>query len=404
MKTALISFRDVTKNYDPEAEKRLVWIFGAGGISVDYIEVFSRSDEQGFKKRFCDLTETADNVVLLTGGEVTFDVKEIICKQFGLQTEENANALKFIERFNAERGITGNTDYALLPEGSTVIPNFQGAFQGYTFDGEGCVVTVLPSAAEVFGPMCVNYVLPYFEKKYKIRYDNLTIKMFGVSDAALSRVLDKAKKIADGKISFNVERTNGDVKLAVVYDDKTPRMLSDDALRFIVSELQDKIYAEEDVTLGKRLFDMLNLSRKTLSVAESFTAGRVASAVITVPGASAVVNEGIVAYSNHAKMLRLGVKKETLDAKGAVSKETAYEMAAGLLKDEATDVVIATTGIAGPKSDGTDKPVGLCYISVGDREGVHIHKFNFKGDREAITETAKNTALFLAVKHIKKMF
>ena len=77
-------------------------------------------------------------------------------------------------------------------------------------------------------------------------------------------------------------------------------------------------------------------------------------------------------------------------------------MAVGLLK-EGCDLAIATTGIAGPKSDDTKKPVGLCYIAIGTREGVHTYKFNLSGTREQITERAKNTAMFLAIKRIKKI-
>ena len=76
-------------------------------------------------------------------------------------------------------------------------------------------------------------------------------------------------------------------------------------------------------------------------------------------------------------------------------------MAAGLLMGGKTDIAIATTGIAGPKSDDTNKPVGLCYIAVGTKNGVHTYRYVFPGNREEITETAKNTALFLAIKLLK---
>ena len=78
-------------------------------------------------------------------------------------------------------------------------------------------------------------------------------------------------------------------------------------------------------------------------------------------------------------------------------------MSVGLLNGGGCDLAIATTGIAGPKSDNTEKPVGLCYIAVGMRDGVHTYRYVFKGDREEITETAKNTALFLAIKKLKNM-
>ena len=113
-----------------------------------------------------------------------------------------------------------------------------------------------------------------------------------------------------------------------------------------------------------------------------------------------MVNEGVVSYSNQSKLSRLGVKASDLKTQGAVSSVVAYQMAVGLLK-EGCDIALSTTGIAGPQSDDTDKPVGLCYIAVGMKDGVHTYRYKLSGSREEITETAKNTALFLAIKKLK---
>ena len=111
--------------------------------------------------------------------------------------------------------------------------------------------------------------------------------------------------------------------------------------------------------------------------------------------------EGLNTYSNEAKMQRLGVRNMTLHQFGAVSRQTAGEMAEGLIKSGNCDISIATTGIAGPKSDNTSKPVGLVYIAVGTRKDVSVFKYNLKGDRNTITNTAVNLALFHAFKTLK---
>ena len=151
------------------------------------------------------------------------------------------------------------------------------------------------------------------------------------------------------------------------------------------------------------MFDLLKLKKLKLSVAESFTGGRLASSMIKNSGVSEFFYEGIVAYSNKSKIERLGVDKEDLRRSGAVSSIVAYQMCAGLLRKGDCDIAIATTGIAGPKSDDTDKPVGLCYIAVGLKDGVHTYKYNFNGTREQITEQARNVALGLAIKKLKKI-
>ena len=177
-------------------------------------------------------------------------------------------------------------------------------------------------------------------------------------------------------------------------------MTADEVVRILAEGLKEYVYAMEDVSLAERFVAALKLHKLHVSTAESFTAGGVGREIVRVPGASAVFYEGINAYDNKAKHERLGVSEFTLMDKGAVSVETAYEMAAGLLKQGHCDVAIATTGIAGPDADGTNKPVGLCYIAVGTREKVRVFRFRLSGDRETVTRTAINLALFLAYKEI----
>ena len=131
--------------------------------------------------------------------------------------------------------------------------------------------------------------------------------------------------------------------------------------------------------------------------------GGIAKKIVSVPGASDVYYEGINAYSGHSKMARLGVSEFTLRSQGAVSEQTAYEMAAGLLQQGNCDVAIATTGLSGPTTDESGQPVGTCYIAVGVDGDVYVYRYLLQGDREEISETAIRYALFLACKQLKNM-
>lgn len=152
----------------------------------------------------------------------------------------------------------------------------------------------------------------------------------------------------------------------------------------------------EDI-VGKLLVN----KKLTISTAESCTGGMLAGTLINYPGISSVFMEGAVTYSNEAKMKRLEVKKETLDNFGAVSEETAREMASGICKATNTKVGVSTTGIAGPGGGTDEKPVGLVYIGLCIYGEVFCRKFNFKGDRQEVRLQAVKSALEFLLENIK---
>lgn len=150
------------------------------------------------------------------------------------------------------------------------------------------------------------------------------------------------------------------------------------------------VYEFNGKSLENELVKLLKARNLKMSVAESFTGGGIARRITSVSGASEIYFEGLNTYNAQSKIKRLGVSKETLEKWGAVSKETAYEMACGLLNTGDCDVAIATTGLAGPNSDVSGKPVGFCYLAVGIKNEVTVYEYLFKGDRQEITEQAIN--------------
>ena len=137
----------------------------------------------------------------------------------------------------------------------------------------------------------------------------------------------------------------------------------------------------DDNELPKRVVKLLMEKNMTLSSAESCTGGLFSQEVTNISGASQIFDRGIVTYSNNAKMEELGVKAETLAAFGAVSKETAYEMAEGVRKVSGTDIGVSVTGIAGPTGATKDKPVGLVYIGLSTKDITNVRELRLEGDR-----------------------
>ena len=152
----------------------------------------------------------------------------------------------------------------------------------------------------------------------------------------------------------------------------------------------------------KKLLELLEKENKTISVAESCTGGLISKMITDNAGVSKVFGLGVTTYSNEMKMKLLGVSEATLASFGAVSEETAFEMAKGCLALSGADIAVSVTGIAGPSSDGTAKKVGTVCFGVATKEGCKTKTHYFDGNREEIREQSAKTALQFAFEELAK--
>ena len=155
-----------------------------------------------------------------------------------------------------------------------------------------------------------------------------------------------------------------------------------------------------EASLAAELGEALKGTGKTVCVAESSTAGMVGSLITEQPGSSAYFTGGVIAYSNAAKERELGVPGGLLESVGAVSREVAEAMAAGVRTRFAASVAVAVTGIAGPGADGSKKPVGLTYIAVASETRTSSREFKFTGDRASNRRQAANEALRMLIAEV----
>lgn len=263
---------------------------------------------------------------------------------------------------------------------------------------EDCLFALL-SADEEGKERAKREVVPAVDRLRGRSYHSVVLKTVLAPAETVLKAVEEALA-PGGKLSIYTSEEYGVGRIEVVYHSGAPKVEVDEAIRVLAERLDPYLYAMEDMTVAQRLFEALKLHRLRISTAESFTGGGVGAAIVSNPGASKVFYEGINSYDNGSKTERLGVSEYTLKSKGAVSGDTAYEMAAGLLKSGHCDVAVATTGIAGPGSDGTNAPAGSCFIAVGTRERVRVFEFALNGDRVSVTKQAINLALFLAYKEI----
>lgn len=156
------------------------------------------------------------------------------------------------------------------------------------------------------------------------------------------------------------------------------------------------------MTLEEQVVKTLNEKGLVLATAESCTGGLIAKRITDVSGSSAVFNCGVVSYSNEIKESVLGVSHKTLETYGAVSEQTVREMVKGVLKVSGADIAVSVSGIAGPTSDNTKKPVGLIYLAVSDGENIRIKQLNNVFE-ENIRENNRKSASDEALKMLLDM-
>ena len=248
-----------------------------------------------------------------------------------------------------------------------------------------------------------NACIPYLAQKYNAKQESSVFRCVGANETHIHALIAKAKLIDEGKIRYVYSRQGAEDVIRLFYNENVLKRIADDVIRIFADGLADCLYAMDDTPLAHQLVNLLKLRGKKISVAESFTGGGIAKKITAVSGASAVYFEGLNTYNELSKIKRLGVSDYTLHSFGVISDNTAYEMAAGLIATGDCDLAIATTGLAGPNSDSSMLPVGLCYIAVGTKERVFVYRYKFDGSREKITETAIDYALFLAYKQLKNI-
>lgn len=170
------------------------------------------------------------------------------------------------------------------------------------------------------------------------------------------------------------------------------------------SNMENKIFdvknQEAKVALEEVLGDFLVKNNLTIATAESCTGGMVAARLINYPGISSSFLEGIVSYSNEAKISRLGVREETLRTYGAVSHEVAEEMAVGITKTSGAHIGLSTTGVAGPGGGTEEKPVGLVYIGICYKGEVVTRELRLNGDRQKIRESSTTALLDMLINEL----
>ena len=355
------------------------------------------------------------DLVITTGGlGPTYDdlSKETIARYFGRELVMDPESLHAIEchflRLN--RVMTDNNKkQAMMPERCTIFANHNGTAPGCAIEGEGeqqgKTAIMLPGPPREMKPMFEHDIAPYLNKKQPEGIYSQMVKVCGIGE---SRAETMVADLMDAQTNPTLApyAKTGEVHFRV-----TARACSEEAaeklMEPMIEEMKkrfgDAVYTtEENVTLEESVIRLLEEKKMTVTTAESCTGGKLSGRLLNVSGASGVYNEGYITYANASKEKILGVKHETLETYGAVSEQTAAEMALGAAKAAGADAALSVTGIAGPGGGTAEKPVGLVYIGCAVNGEVTVREYRFTGNREKNRDYAVARAITLLREELLK--
>lgn len=275
------------------------------------------------------------------------------------------------------------------PEGAVTFKNDVGMAPAVYIDD----IVAFPGVPKELYNMLPKF-LDWYVKEKKILDDEIYIKdliTYGIAESLLYEAVREFFTEEGIYYEFLVKDYGILIRLRSKMSNKNK---VEKIVKKIYNKIGEFIFGEDNDRLEKKVVELLKKLNMNISTAESCTGGMLASKLIDVPGISEVFYEGVVSYSNEAKINRLGVRKEILDKYGAVSEEVAKEMVMGLT----TDVALSTSGIAGPDGGSEEKPVGLVYMGIRIKDKIYVEKRVFRGDRNKVRERTVSHTLFTLIK------
>ena len=271
-----------------------------------------------------------------------------------------------------------NRNQSMKPVKGTIIPNPIGSARGLHFQVEGRDLFVLPGVPREMKAMMESTVLPWIADQSAGGLTVRTIRTTGIMESGLAeKIGDIVDALADEiKIAFLPQFTGVDIRVS-----STDKDAVDQKVYEINVQAGKYIYGYDNDQLEEKVGQLLNANNLSISTAESCTGGLVGHRLTNVSGSSDYYLGGIVSYSNSVKENNLGVAIETLNKHGAVSYETAIEMAENVRSKLDSDLGLAITGIAGPRGGTDEKPVGLTYIALANGKDTMVKEFRFLTER-----------------------
>lgn len=327
-------------------------------------------------------------IIIVTGGLGPTDddntveaVSRIFNKNVVVDEASNKHIIQYFESMNF---ISNSMDVKMstVPENSIVINNMTGLAPGFMIKENERIVIALPGVPSEAENMMTESVLPLLEKEYSFtREMNLVYRMSGIRESEINMMVRELRLPDYLKIGITVKYGVCDLVITNIGNN----LIQKEEIDILINEKFSKyIFNYNAVSPEQELVLLLKEKCLTIATAESCTGGLVAKRITDIPGSSEVYKGSIIAYSNDIKKSFLDVSDETLKLHGAVSENTAAEMALAIKKKFGTDLSISTTGIAGPDGGSEIKPVGTVCFGIQVNEHLHTFTRVINGNRDRV--------------------
>lgn len=353
------------------------------------------------KDMVCEALEKNDLVITTGGLGPTKDdlTKETIAEALDEDMVLNEEAMNLIIEYFTSRGYPmtdNNRKQAYFPKDAEILSNGIGTAPGFLLEREGKMIAALPGPPGEMKAMFEKELMPRLKEKSEgtIRYK--LIKTMGLGESSMEeKIMDLIDSQDDVTIAPYAHVGEAYLRVAAKRSsaEEAEKAIAE-VVDKILERIGDYVYSTDGEEIGELVVDLLRKKALRLSSAESCTGGLFADSIISYPGASDVFDRSLVTYSNKAKREELGVREETLEKYGAVSGETAMEMARGVRQVSSSDIGVSVTGIAGPDGGSKDKPVGLVYVGFSTDMGDKYFKYNF-GTRARDTIRKRSVVVML---------
>ncbi|TKT88727.1 competence/damage-inducible protein A [Dyadobacter frigoris] len=382
------------------------------GIGIRPVRKTSVGDlQQDIIAALSEASQRVD-VIIVTGGlgptkdDIT---KHTFCKYFNTELKINEDALALVTDFFAKRGremTELNKQQAALPENCTYIPNLWGTAPGMWFEKDDVIYVSLPGVPYEMKSLMTHAILPKLKERFIFNIiTHKIIRTIGIGESFLAEKIADWEDALPSHIKLAYLPHFGQVKLRLTATGDNQDTLDaelKEQVDQLVPMIQEFIFGYDTDELESIIGKLLLQNDATVSTAESCTGGFVANQITNVPGSSGYYEGSIISYSNAIKMHILGVSRETLEDFGAVSEQTAREMAEGARRKLNTTYAISTTGIAGPDGGTPEKPVGTVWIACATPKETVTQLLTLRNDRKVNIELTSSYVLNLLRKTILK--